>query len=184
MTLTAPTGYIEDFQPGQQVQHRRGHTVCEADNQMLSLLTMNTAQTHFNQDSMTRYMDGAFDRMLLNACVALAIGVGLTSQDMSENSLADLGYHAFRMPAPVFVGDTLYATSTVVSTDTSPRRDDAGELVYDIEVRNVQDVLVLSVRRTVLLKSRAAWARKDETESAARTEPAAILLRAAGAENQ
>jgi itaconyl-CoA hydratase len=153
--------YLEDFEPGQVVEHARGHTVCEADNQVLSLLTMNTAQTHFNTDSLRTYLDGAFTTPLLNACVALALAVGLSSEDMSENLLRDVGCDRVRMPHPVVTGDTVHARSTVVEVGLSPDRDDAGLLVYDVELRRTDGTLVLTARRTVLLKRREAWRERD-----------------------
>ena len=163
MSVTSPHRYWEDFARGQQITHRRGHTVSEVDNQVLSLLTMNTAQTHFNVESLASYMGGAFDRPLLNACVALALAVGLTSEDMSENMVSEMEIDGFRMPAPVFQGDTLYARSTVLEVRESPDRADAGLLTYDIDMRNAEQVTVVTARRTVLLKKRAAWADSDSS---------------------
>ncbi|GAA1853140.1 hypothetical protein GCM10009836_36530 [Pseudonocardia ailaonensis] len=161
MTVTTAAYYFEDIEPGLVVEHRRGHSVCTADNQLLSLLTMNTAQTHFNRDSLSSYMDGAFPEPLLNACVALALAVGLTTDDLSANALADLGYAEFRMPAPVFVGDSLYAASEVVEVADVPDRADAGGVTYRITAR-CGDTTVLTVRRHVLIKRRSHWLARDE----------------------
>jgi itaconyl-CoA hydratase len=153
--------YLEDFEPGQVIEHARGHTVSEADNQVLSLLTMNTAQTHFNTDSLRTYLDGSFTAPLLNACVALALAVGLTSEDMSENLLRDVGCDRVRMPQPIVTGDTVYARSTVVAVESCSDRDDAGLLVHDIELRRADGTPVLTARRTVQLKRREAWRERD-----------------------
>ncbi len=161
MTLTRENNYFEDFQLGDRFEHRRGRTATDLDNQLLSLLTMNTAQTHFNHANMQAYMDGAFVKPLLNACVVLAICVGLTSQDMSENSLEDLGYDDLALPKPVYSGDTLYAVSEVLQVIGSAKRADAGIVEYLIEARNQRQELVLTVRRTVLVKRRNAWLDKD-----------------------
>lgn len=154
------TRYLEDFTVGESVDHRRGHTVCTADNQMLSLLTMNTAQTHYNSDSLRDYMDGEFAAPLLNACVALALAVGLTSDDMAAAALDDLGYDALRMPAPVHTGDTVYASSEVLAVDEQPGRPDVGVLAYRITARTASGV-VLTVTRRVLVKRRSHWGARD-----------------------
>ncbi|WP_236792065.1 MaoC family dehydratase [Amycolatopsis sp. GM8] len=178
MSITSPTRYHEDYTVGQRFAHRRGHTVCTADNQGLSLLTMNTAQTHFNSDSLTSYMDGAFPAPLLNACVALALAVGLTSEEMSENSLGDLGYLEFRMPAPVFTGDTLYAASEVVAVDEPSPRAGAGVLTYRIVATKPGGTTVVTVTRRVLIKRRSHWGAADAALSRSTAEPAVAHLRA------
>ena len=167
--------YHEDYTAGQHLDHRRGHTVSNADNQMLSLLTGNTAATHFNSDSMKTYMDGAFSQPLLNACVALALAVGLSSQDMAEAAVADLGYDQFRMPNPIFEGDTLYAASEVLDTTRPSPREDAGVLDYRITCRK-DDTVVLTVTRSVLIKKRAHWAEREGAGSTRVLDAAATLL--------
>ena len=175
MSLTGSDRFFEDYTRGDRFEHRRGHTVAAADNQMLSLLTMNTAQTHFNADSMTGYLGGQFAAPLLNACVALALAAGLTSEDMTENALADLGYPSFRMPAPLFVGDTIYAASEVLSTDEPPARDDAGVLRYRITARKTDGTLVVDTERRALIKRRVPWQSRHE-ELAARVHGTAVRL--------
>jgi acyl dehydratase len=176
---THESPYHEDFHPGLEVTHRRGHTIAVEDNQLLSLLTMNTAETHFNAHSLRAYMDGAFEAPLLNACVALALAVGLTSEDMTVNALADLGYDGFQMPSPLAVGDTLYASSEVVATDEPSGREDAGVLRYRITARVPDDERVaLKVERRVLIKRRSAWAERDRAFSGRVHGAAAAALRA------
>ncbi len=159
--LISRGGYAEDYRVGQVVRHRRGHTVSQGDNGFLSLMTMNTAQTHFNEHSMLTYMDGDFPGAPLNACVALALAVGLTSQDMSEHSLGDLGYQGLTITRPLLVGDSVYATSTVLATDAPSPREDAGVLRYRIELARPDEDALLRVERSVLLKRRDAWLARD-----------------------
>lgn len=178
MSITGKDRYHEDYRAGDRVIHRRGHTVSVSDNQLLSLLTMNTAQTHYNSDSLATYLDGAFESPLLNACVALALAVGLTSEDMTENALADLGYRALRMPAPLFVADTVYASSDVLSTDEPSARVDAGVLSYRITARKPDGQVVLTVERRALIKRRSHWKDPDEQFSQRAHTAASVLLRA------
>jgi acyl dehydratase len=166
VTITSTRRYHEDFAVGQQFRHRRGHTISEADNQMLSLLTMNTAQTHFNRESMSTYMDGAFPQPLLNACVALSIAVGLTTEDIAENGIAEVGMRNFTMPAPIFVGDTIYVQSTIIEVDPVSTRPDAGRLTYALRAHKSAAagrpaILVLEATRTVLIRKRLSWADRD-----------------------
>ena len=45
---------------------------------------------------------------------------GKTVPDISSNAVANLGYADVRFLAPVYVGDTLAAESTVITAGTAP----------------------------------------------------------------
>jgi len=163
--------YFEDFSVGQVVAHRRGHTVTDVDNEWLSLLSMNTAQTHFNRDSLIDYFDGSFRELPLSAPVALAIAIGLSSEDMSENALAEVGCTAIRTQAPIVAGDTLMVTSEVLELADGPDGG-SGRLTYRLSA-TVGGRQVLSAQRTVLIKRRSAHEARDR--ALAETQDAAIL---------
>jgi acyl dehydratase len=175
VSVTGAGRFFEDYRTGDRVEHRRGHTISAFDNQVLSLLSMNTAQTHFNADSMAGYLNGQFGAPLLNACVALALAVGLTSEDMTENALADLGYPSVRMPAPLFVGDTIYAASKVLDTSEPSGRPDAGILRYQITARKSDGTVVVQADRRALVKRRSPWQAKHD-ELATRVHEQAVRL--------
>lgn len=152
--------YLDDFAVGDVIEHRRGHTVSEADNEMLSLLTMNTAQTHFNRASLADYFDGSFTDLPLSAPVALAIAVGLTSEDMSEHAVSEQGCTAFRTPGPIFAGDSLMVTSEVLGVDEDASQP-TGKLTYRLTAR-VGERVVLTAERCVILKRRTPHEAEDE----------------------
>jgi itaconyl-CoA hydratase len=56
----------------------------------------------------------------------VAIVTGLSVPDVSQHAFADLGWEEIRMPHPVFVGDTIYARSTVLDLRESKSRPSAG----------------------------------------------------------
>jgi itaconyl-CoA hydratase len=78
-------------------------------------------------------------------------------QDTGENALAELGLDEIRFVAPVFHGDTLYASTEVVSKGDAARPD-AGEVVFRHEGRNQKDDVVFRGLRRVLVKRRGHWA--------------------------
>ncbi len=124
---------------------------------------MNTAQAHWNTESMKTYLGGQFDRPILNAAVVLALGVGLTSEDLTENIMQDLGIDRVRMQKPTFPEDTLMATSIVVALDDLAHDPRCGRLDYEVEVRNQHNDMVCSFVRSVLIKKAAYWRSRDET---------------------
>src|SRR5438046_1124789 len=102
--------FFEDFEVGDVYRSRIGRTVSEADNTQFTLLTNNTNQIHFNRDYAER---SEFGDILVNSLLTLAIVVGLSVPDVSENGIA-LGWENIRLPRPVHPGDTLYSESEVV----------------------------------------------------------------------
>ena len=155
--------YFEDFSVGQRFKHRRGRTFTQEENMRWTLLTMNTAQAHWNHEHLKDYMDGQFERPLLNAALVIAATVGLTSQDISENSLGDESISKVRISTPVFAGDTLWSTSEILELEPHPSRKDFGCAVYQITACNQNGSTVCELIRTVSVKRKSAWFERDQT---------------------
>jgi acyl dehydratase len=152
----SPTGsgnYFEDFSVGDRIKHARGTTVEEVENQLLTKLVMNTAQAHFNEDAMK---DTPFGKRLVFGLVTGSIVMGLATQDVAENALAELRLDKLRFTAPVFHGDTLYAFSEVLSKG-DVERDDTGEVRFKHWGVNQGGTVVFEGERTVLIKRRSHW---------------------------
>jgi itaconyl-CoA hydratase len=162
MSATRNDNYFENFSIGDVLSHRRGRTLYQEDNAHWSLTTLNTAQAHWNIESMKTYLGGQFDRPLLNAAIVLAVAVGLTSQDISENILSNVGIDKVRMHRPTFAGDTLMAKSTIVDMRDSGEDPRSGLIIYSIDVTNQREEQVCSFIRSVLVKKRSYWAPHDE----------------------
>jgi itaconyl-CoA hydratase len=143
--------WFEDFQVGDVYRHRLGRTVTTADNSWFSLLTMNTNPLHVDH----HYSSATtFGRPLVNSCFTLALVTGISVPDVSENALANLGWDEVRLPAPVFEGDTIYASSEVLETRASASRQDVGIVRVRTEGRNQADQVVISFLRTVMVYRR------------------------------
>ncbi len=151
--LTGSENYFEDFNPGDRFRHARGTTVGEVENQLLTKLVMNTAQAHFNEHAM---QGGPFGRRLVFGLVTGSIVMGLATQDVAENALAELALDKLRFTAPVFHGDTLYAYSEVLSK-ADGEREDAGTVRFKHWGVNQEGKVVFEGERTVLLKRRSHW---------------------------
>ena len=152
-TLTGTANYFEDFNAGDRFRHARGTTVGEVENQLLTKLVMNTAQAHFNEHSMK---DTPFGKRLVFGLVTGSIVMGLATQDVAENALAELRLDKLRFTAPVFQGDTLYAYTEVLSKADNTR-DDAGEVSFKHWGVNQDGQVVFEGERTVLIKRRSHW---------------------------
>jgi acyl dehydratase len=144
--------YFEDFAVGDVYEHWPGRTVTEADNTWFTLLTMNTHPLHFDA---AYAATTEFGRPLVNSCLTLSMVVGMSVSDVSQNAVANLGWTDIKLPAPVFVGDTLYARSEVISLRPSTSRPGQGIVTVRTSGRNAEGVEVISFERTVLVAGRA-----------------------------
>ena len=149
--LTGKANYFEDFRVGDRIKHARGTTVGEFENQLLTKLVMNTAQAHFNEHGMK---DTPWGQRLVFGLVTGSIVMGLATQDIAENALAELRLDKLRFTAPVFHGDTLYAYTEVLSK-SEVERNDAAEVTFKHWGVNQDGKVVFEGERTVLIKRRS-----------------------------
>jgi len=159
MPLTGTHNYFEDFEPGQRFRHARGKTMCEQDNVGITLMVLNTAEAHFNEDIMQRSGMGGrgWTSRLQFGGVTISMVIGLAMQDTGENALAELSLDKIRLKAPVFHGDTLYAFTEVLAKDDGERAD-AGIVTFKHWGVNQKDQVVFEGERKVLLKRRSHFA--------------------------
>ena len=115
--------YYEEFEIGDVYEHRPGRTIGEADNTWFTLLTMNNHPLHFDAVYAAK---SEFGRPLVNSCLTLSIVVGMSVSDVSYKAIGNLGWNDIKLPAPVFVGDTLYAESEVLAKRESQSRPTQG----------------------------------------------------------
>jgi itaconyl-CoA hydratase len=152
MALTGNDNYFEHFTPGQMIRHARGKTMCEQDNVGITLMVLNTAEGHFNEDAMQKNSMGrGWNSRLQFGGVTISMVIGLAMQDTGENALAELGLDKIRLKAPVFHGDTLYAYTEVLATESADR-DDAGIVTFKHFGINQKEEVVFEGERRVLIK--------------------------------
>ncbi len=142
---------FEDFVVGDRYEHRPGRTVLDADNTWFTLLTMNTHPLHFDAAYAART---EFGRPVVNSLLTLAIVTGQSVSDVSQKAIANLGWGEIRLSAPVFVGDTLYAESEVLSARESRSRPSQGLVEVRTTGRNQDGTVVITFTRTVLVPKR------------------------------
>jgi acyl dehydratase len=143
----------EDFTVGDIYRHPLGRTITEADNSWFSLLTMNTAEIHFNTEAGKR---SEFGRSLVNSALTLAIAAGQSVIDTSFNAVANLGWESIRLTHPVYVGDTLWSESVVMTKRESASRLGTGIVTVRTRAVNQEGEEVMSFVRTFLIHTRSA----------------------------
>lgn len=145
--------FLEDFAVGDVFRGRLGRTITEADNIWFTCLTLNTNQSHFNAVYSERTR---FRKPLVNSTFTLALVTGLTVSDTSENAIANLEWTDVKLPKPVFVGDTLWAESEILSTRESRSKPDVGIVSMRSRGVNQRGEVVIEFRRTFMIPKRAA----------------------------
>jgi itaconyl-CoA hydratase len=145
--------FFEDFEIGDVYQHPLGRTVSEADNTWFTLLTMNTNQMHFNAPYAER---SEFGRPLVVSTLTIAIAVGQSVTDITQNAFANLGWDEIRMTHPVFAGDTLYSESVVLEKRESASRQHAGIVTVKTRGLNQDGDVVVTWKRSVMVYKRDA----------------------------
>ena len=115
--------YLEDFEVGDTYEHRPGRTITESDNTWFTLLTMNQHPLHFDKEYGA---NTEFGQVLVNSCLTLSLVTGMSVSDVSQKTIANLGWTDVKLSGPVFVGDTIYAESEVLEVRPSKSRPEAG----------------------------------------------------------
>jgi acyl dehydratase len=143
--------YYEDFKVGDVYEHRPGRTITETDNIWFTLLTMNTHPLHFDNAYAQK---SEFGKPLVNSCLTLSIVVGMSVSDVSQKAIGNLGWNDIKLSAPVFVGDTIYAESEVLSKRESASRPTQGIVTVRTVGKKADGTVFMSFQRTVLIPKR------------------------------
>jgi len=144
----SPGRSFEDFEVGDVYEHRPGRTISEADNTWFTLLTMNQHPLHFDADYAAK---SEFGQRLVNSCLTLSIVVGMSVSDVSQKAVANLGWSDIRLTAPVFIGDTIYAETEVLSKRQSASRPTQGIVEVRTTGKKADGTVFMHFRRTVLV---------------------------------
>jgi acyl dehydratase len=143
--------YLEDFRVGDIYEHRPGRTLSETDNTWFTLLTMNQHPLHFDREYAAK---SEFGQVLVNSCLTLSIVTGMSVSDISQKTIANLGWDNVRLSGPVFIGDTLYAESEVTEIRASASRPNQGIVRVKTTGFKQERVELISFDRAMLIPQR------------------------------
>jgi len=140
---------FEDWTVGQKITHDIRRTVTETDNLLFTTMTHNPQPLHLDIEAAKK---SEFGRILVNGTFTFSLMVGLSVGDTTLGTLvANLGYDKLVMPKPVFIGDTLRATSEVAALRESKSRPEAGIVTFLHEALNQRDEVVCRCERSALV---------------------------------
>ncbi|HKX80457.1 MAG TPA: MaoC family dehydratase [Novosphingobium sp.] len=146
--------YFDEWRLGDRIEHPIRRTVTETDNLLFSAMTHNPQPLHIDVEAAKA---SEFGQILVNGTFTFSLMVGLTVGETTLGTLvANLGYDKLVMPMPVFIGDTMRATSEVTALRESGSRPGAGIVTFMHELINQRDEVVCRCLRAALLKKAPA----------------------------
>src|ERR1700744_5393029 len=117
--------YFEAFSIGHVFHHGLTRTVTQMDNMLFSNMTLNPQPLHI--DAHFCATETEWGRPLMNSLFTLGLMIGISVNDTTVGTtIANLGMTDVLFPAPLFEGDTVGATTEVVSERQSKSRPEAG----------------------------------------------------------
>lgn len=141
--------YFDELEIGTTYRHTPGRTISEADNVLFTTLTMNTQSLHLDAHWSAAQ---SFGEPLVNSMLTLSTLVGLSVGQLTQGTIvANLGFENVKFPAPVFVGDTLYAETRVSGKRPSASRPGQGIVSFDHTMRNQAGAIVATCQRQTLV---------------------------------
>jgi itaconyl-CoA hydratase len=90
------------------------------------------------------------------SCLTLSMVVGMSVRDVSQHAIGNLGWNSVALTSPVFVGDTIYAESTVLSKRESRSQPTQGIVTVRTVRLKADGKEFMSFERTVLVPKRGA----------------------------
>ena len=146
--------HFDEWIVGEQITHEITRTVTETDNLLFTTMTHNPQPLHLDVEAARA---SEFGQILVNGTFTFALMVGLSVGDTTLGTLvANLGYDKLVMPSPVFIGDTMRATSEVVELKESKSRPNAGIVTFQHELTNQRGQVVCRCLRSALVKRKGA----------------------------
>ena len=147
-----PKGHqYEDFEEGATFAHHWGRTITDGDNAWFTTQTLSFNPLYFNEPYAQSM---GHERMVVNPLLVFNTVFGLSVEDLSEGGGLFLGVDDCQFLAPLLVGDTLRASSTVVSKRESQSNRTAGIVTWLTEGFNQREERVISFRRTNFVRFR------------------------------
>ena len=101
-----------DFVSGEIINHVHSKTVTESDNNLFTLLTMNHHLLHLDFE---HAKSNGHQGPLVVGTYVLSLVVGISVMDISWHAKANLEYNNVVHKAPVHIGDTLSASTEILS---------------------------------------------------------------------
>jgi 2-methylfumaryl-CoA hydratase len=157
--------YFEDLRVGDVIEHSRGRTMT-GEHIALTAMLDNTSQVHCNQHMIDqdpqRYVGG---QLIIFGGIPFNLCLGLSCPDVADNAISDLVYRTGRHTAPLFAGDTVFASTEITGAEPHDTRPDLGVLStilrgykFVTKEGRSEKVQIFHLERSLLVKRRSHYA--------------------------
>ena len=141
--------WFDELELGATYHHRPRRTIGEGDNVLFTTLTMNPQSLHLDE---TYAKTTEFGTRIVNSLLTMSTIIGLSVSDLTERTLvANLGFTEVTFPHPVFHGDTIEASTVVLTKRLSNSRPGQGVVEFEHFGHNQHGDVVCRIRRTALM---------------------------------
>ncbi|WP_207796802.1 MaoC family dehydratase [Aliarcobacter cryaerophilus] len=139
--------YFEDFSIGQKIVHPLPRTISEGDVSLYIAFTGSRFSLH-SSDVVAK--EFGYEKRPIDDILMFHLTFGKSVQDISLNAIANLGYAEISFPNPVYIGDTVSMTSTVIGLKENSNGKSGVVYVHSIGV-NQKGNEVLNFKRWVMV---------------------------------
>ena len=134
--------YLEEYKVGDIYKHWPGKTITESDNNLFTLLIMNHNPLHIDKI----YCEGTqHKQILVVGTLVFSLVAAMSVSDISGKAIANLDYEKITHDGPVFLGDTIYAETEILSVKESKSKRDRGILYVETKAYNQRGEKVLKL---------------------------------------
>jgi len=163
--------YFEDFYLNQVIQHATPRTIGEGEAALYIALT-GARQVLHSAETVAQSL--GYKARPIDDLLAFHIAFGKTVPDISVNAVANLGYADVRFLQPVYAGDTLSTSSTVIGLKKNSNGKSGVVYVRSIAINQDQQA-VFSWVRWVMVHKKDLTAAMPETAAPETAVPETVV---------
>lgn len=141
--------FFEDFQLNQVIHHATPRTIGEGEVALYIALT-GARQVLHSAETVAQSL--GYDKRPVDDLLAFHIAFGKTVPDISVNAVANLGYAEVRFLHPVYIGDTLTTSSTVIGLKQNSNGKSGVVYVRSVCTNQLQQPVISWVRWVMVHK--------------------------------
>ena len=143
--------YFEEFTVGMAFEHQPARTVTETDNLLFTVLSHNPQPLHLDVEFARK---SQFGQILVNSMFTMALVVGLSVGDTTlGTTIGNLGMEKVEFPNPVFIGDTIRASTKITDVRASASKSDRGVVWFEHTGTNQRgEVVCFCLRKGMMLR--------------------------------
>ena len=142
--------YFEDYKLNQTINHSVPRTITEGD---VSLYLATTGSRFALNYSKIFANQLGFERQPLDDILVFHMVFGRTVPDLSLNAIANLGYAGVNFCRPVYVGDTIKASSKIIGLKENSN-EKTGTVYVESLGKNQKNEVVLKYYRWLMMRKK------------------------------